>query len=317
LAILEIEAGAISSSDRLEFASMQYHSLGDIIDAYTAARGTLQVDAAAFGVAGPVRDGISHITNLPWRIVGEELAVQLGLGAVHLLNDLEAQAWGVETLQADELVSLQTGTADERGNRAVIAAGTGLGQAGLFFDGTQHQPFATEGGHTDFAATQPRDWELCTFLQRKSGRVSWEQVVSGPGLVNLFEFLLNSSGNATPDWLNNRNEDPAAAITKRALADSDPLCKQALDWFVRLYGTEAGNLALKMKATGGLYIGGGIAPKILPALQQPAFVEAFLNKGSMRGLMEAMPVKVICNKDTALQGLACYAARCDGVPGST
>jgi glucokinase len=317
LAMLDIAAGHIRVTGKRTFASSEFGSLGEIIAAWTASGTTPDADAAAFGVAGPVRDSISRITNLPWIVSQAELREQLALPAVHLLNDLEALAWGIETLRDDELATLQAGRPDPDGNRAVIAAGTGLGQAGLYFDGTLYQPFATEGGHTDFAATRQQDWDLLVFLQEKFGRVSWERVVSGPGLVLLYEYLLHRSGESAPDWLNAAGEDPAAAIAERAGRDGAPLCSEALDWFVRLYGAEAGNLALKMKATGGLYVGGGIAPKILPALQQPAFMEAFLDKGSMRSLMEAMPVQVICNGDVALQGLACYAARCADAGGVT
>ncbi|MDT8387945.1 MAG: glucokinase [Thiogranum sp.] len=308
LALLEWDTGTVGISCRQEFSSLAHESLNAVVAKYLGDQGDLRLDAAAFGVAGPVRGGISQITNLPWRIAQAELSEQLGLSSVYLLNDLEALAWSVETLHEDQLTSLQTGLPGP-GNRAVIAAGTGLGQAGLFFDGEGYQPFATEGGHADFAATQPQDWELCAFLQKRFGRTSWERVVSGPGMVHLYEFLLEQSGNAAPDWWQDPGQDMAAAITERGLASSDPLCYDALHWFVRLYGAEAGNLALKMKAIGGLYIGGGIAPKILPALQMPAFMHAFLDKGKMRGLLEAMPVRVICYGDAALQGLGNYAAR--------
>lgn len=308
LALLEMDADGIRISGRREFASGDYDALSAVIEAYQSGPDAQQPDAAAFGVAGPVRDGVSHITNLPWRIAARDLAAQLGLEEVQLLNDLEALAWGIDTLQPQDMVSLQAGSSDAAGNRAVIAAGTGLGEAGLCWDGELHVPFATEGGHTDFAPATEGDWRLYGFLQDRFGHVSWERVVSGAGLVHLFEFLLRESGTAAPAWFEDPAQDSAACITRGALSGSDALCVEALRWFARLYGAEAGNLALKMKATGGLYLGGGIAPKILPALQDGRFLAAFLDKGRMRGLVEAMPVRVICNEQVSLQGLARVAA---------
>ena len=308
LAMMEYENGRARITENLSFPSPSFSSLDDIITEFFARHPGVKPQAAAFGVAGPVAQGVSRITNLPWVISAEVLAQQLGLQTVQLLNDLEALAWGIDTLPVEDLVGLQTGTADAAGNRAVIAAGTGLGEAGLCFDGKMHIPFATEGGHTDFAPTTERDWRFYGFLQDRFGHVSWERVVSGAGLINLFEFLLQESGTAAPAWFEDPAQDSAACITRDALSGADALCVEALDWFTRLYGAEAGNLALKMKATGGLYLGGGIAPKILPALQDGRFLAAFLDKGRMRALVEAMPVRVICNEQVSLQGLARVAA---------
>lgn len=304
LAVMEYQNGRARITQNLSFPSTAYSSLDDILSEFFARHPQIRPQAAAFGVAGPVAQGVSRITNLPWIVSAERLAQQLELQTVHVLNDLEALAWGIGTLQAEDMVALQTGTADPAGNRAVIAAGTGLGEAGLCFNGKGHIPFATEGGHTDFAPATEQAWRLWSFLQRRFGHVSWERVVSGAGLVNLFEFLLQESGAAAPAWLEDPAQDSAASITRHALSGADQLCIQALDWFTRLYGAEAGNLALKMKATGGLYLGGGIAPKILSALQNGAFLTAFLDKGRMRRLVEGMPVQVICNQQVSLQGLA-------------
>jgi len=308
LAMMEYEKGRTRITENIIFPSASFSSLDDIIREFFATHPRVHPQAAAFGVAGPVAQGISRITNLPWLVSAEALAQLLGLQTVHVLNDLEALAWGIDTLQAEDTVTLQTGSADAAGNRAVIAAGTGLGQAGLCFDGKVHIPFATEGGHADFAPATERDWRLCGFLQRRFGHVSWERVVSGAGLVSLFEFLLQESGAASPDWFGDPSQDSAATITRHALSGADPLCVEALDWFTRLYGAEAGNLALKMKATGGLYLGGGIAPKVLPALQNGSFLAAFRDKGRMRKLVESLPVQVICNEQVSLQGLAQVAA---------
>jgi glucokinase len=308
LATVAYSDSRVQAIDGHTFSSPAYASLNDIVGEFLDARPDFQPTAAAFGVAGPVVRGVCRVTNLPWVVDGAALAERLRLEQAHVLNDLEALAWGIDILQPDETVSLQLGAADARGNRAVIAAGTGLGEAGVFFDGRYHVPFATEGGHAEFAAATERDWQLHGFLERRFGHVSWERVVSGPGLVHLFEFLLDDAGRATPDWLRDPAQDGAAAITRRALSETDPLCVETLDWFARLYGAEAGNLALKMNARGGVYLGGGIAPKVLSALQKGAFLAGFLDKGRMRDLVEAMPVRVIRNEAITLHGLARFAA---------
>ncbi len=306
LALGAVRDTRICIEQRQTFPSPAYGGLSEIVRAYLPARqGTPAI--AAFGVAGPVRHGCSRITNLPWEISTRRLRDELQLGAVYLINDLEALAWGVDSLDADELVCLHAGAAQATGNRAVIAAGTGLGQAGLYADGERWYPFATEGGHTDFAPQDEREWRLLRYLQARHDHVSWERVLSGPGLVTLFEFLLHEHQAPTPDWFADPRLNPGARITELGLQQADALCVETLHWFVRLYGREAGNLALKMKATGGIYLGGGIAPDILPALQDGAFVEAFLGKGRMRPLLENTPVQVINNDLTALIGLTRYA----------
>jgi len=304
LAIGSRQPDGISIAEREVFSSHDHDSLAAIIGHYPPAQQP-PLDAAAFGVAGPVKQGISRITNLPWEISQLRLAQTLGLDAVYLLNDLEALAWGIDCLSADERVSLHGGSGDG-GNRAVVAAGTGLGEAGLYFDGRRYRPFATEGGHVDFAPCNAREIDLLRHLQQRHGHVSWERVLSGPGLVTLYEFVLLQRGAPTPDWLR-ANTEPAAHITNLALAEQDELCVETLDWFVQLYGREAGNAALKMKATGGVYLGGGIAPKILPALQRGGFMLAFLDKGRMQPLLEGVPVQVIRSEQVALKGLVHYA----------
>ena len=267
LAMMEYANDRARVTENLTFPSESYASLGEIITEFLARYPKVQPQAAAFGVAGPVAQGVSRITNLPWVISAATLAPQLGLQTVQLLNDLEALAWGIDTLRPEDMVVLQTGSSDAAGNRAVIAAGTGLGEAGLCWDGKLHIPFATEGGHTDFAPATERDWRLYGFLQDRFRHVSWERVVSCAGLVHLFEFLLQESGTAVPAWFEDPAQDSAACITRDALSGSDPLCVEALHWFARLYGAEAGNLTLEVMAMGGVYLGGGIPPKILPKLK--------------------------------------------------
>jgi glucokinase len=266
--------------------------------------------AASFGVAGPVRDGRVQATNLPWTIDGAEVARKLGLERVGLINDLEANAWGLETLAPADLLVLQAGADDARGNRALIAAGTGLGQAGLVFDGTRHLPFACEGGHSSFAPRDELEDGLLVFLRAKFGHVSWERVLSGPGLHNVYQFLRETQRGLEPDWLGEqiRAGDPAAAISQAATSGRSELAEMALSLFVDLYGSEAGNLALKTLSTGGIYLGGGIAPRIRTWLARPAFLEAFLSKGRMRALLETVPVRLVLNDQTALLGAARHAA---------
>lgn len=289
------------------YTSRDFEGLQPIIEHFLHDHPDAQPQQAAFGVAGPVVDGSCRTTNLPWELSDTALSRALGIARVHLINDLEAVAWGIDTLDDTALALLQTGHELEHGNRAVIAAGTGLGQAGLAFDGTLHRPFACEGGHTDFAPQTERDTLLLNTLQARYGHVSWERIVSGPGLVELFRQVLSSAIAAAPDWLDDPQQDPAANISERALAGDDALCVETLNWFIELYGREAGNLALKLNTRGGIYLGGGIGPKILAALRTGRFMEAFLDKGRMSELLRSMPVRVICDEHTALYGLARYA----------
>ncbi len=230
-----------------------------------------------------------------------------------LLNDLEAIGYGIDVLRPDEIVELQAGVPGAAGNRAVIAAGTGLGEAGLYWDGAVHRPFATEGGHADFAPTDERELALLRFLQRAHGRVSWERVVSGPGLIDLYRYLRQSgeiarAGEPPEIVVEMQQEDPGSVISRHAAAGTSVLCARTLELFVRLYAAEAGNLALKLMATGGLFIAGGIAPRNLRWMESETFIESFRAKGRMRPLLEAMPVRLILNDQVALLGAARHAA---------
>jgi glucokinase len=270
----------------------------------------MQVPAhAAFGVAGPVRGRSVRVTNLPWHIEADALQRRFGFKTCVLLNDLEATAYGLPALGAEDLLTLQAGRPDACGNAAIIAAGTGLGEAGLYWDGERHRPYATEGGHASFSPQSELEMDLLRHLQGRYAHVSWERVVSGMGLLDLHEFLRSHRKATVPPWLGEemRAGDAAAAISRAALAGSDDICIETLECFVRLYGAEAGNLALKTMSCGGLYVGGGIAPKILPLLQHKLFMQAFLGKGRMFPLLEAMPVRVILNDRVALFGPALCA----------
>jgi len=307
LAIVTHEGGRFRIDRIATYSSREFDGLKPIVATFLQEHAGDSPLQAAFGVAGPVIDGTCRTTNLPWELSETALSEALDISSVHLLNDLEAAAWGIDTLDDNAQAILQAGAPVERGNKAVIAAGTGLGQAGLTFDGVLHRPFACEGGHADFAARTERDIALLHALQARYSHVSWERLVSGSGLVELFRQTLHNSGGQSPAWLDDPDQDAAARISQHALAGDDALCVDALDWFTELYGREAGNLALKLNATGGLYLGGGIAPKILPALRSGRFMEAFLDKGRMGSLLATMPVSVICEKHVALYGLARYA----------
>jgi glucokinase len=269
------------------------------------------IEAACFGIAGPVVDGWVKTTNLPWVVDTEELRRTLKLDAVNLLNDLEAGAYGLFTLEEDEFLVLNEGKMRQAGNKALIAAGTGLGQAMLYDDGQHFRPLASEGGHGDFAPRDELEIELLRYLMDRFGHASYERVLSGPGLFNIYRFLKESRGMEEPAWLVERfaaGDDPSAIVSKAALAKEAEICVKALDMFVSIYGAEAGNLALRAKSVRGLYVGGGIAPKILDKLKDGTFMRAFLDKGRYTDLLAAMPVRVVLNDKTALRGAAYYAA---------
>ena len=311
LAFFEAINGRLKLASEAVFLSRQYAGLEEILAEFLRNRAE-PVDVACLGVAGPVRMGRAEPSNLPWVIESSRLARALKLPSMFLINDLEANAWGISDLEPEDLVTLNPGTHGAVGNQAVIAAGTGLGQAGIFWDGRQYHAFACEGGHADFAPHNQLQIELLEYLMKKFGRVSCERVLSGPGLLNIYHFLREKDANEEPKWLAEEmaNLDPAAVVSKAALAGKCPICQQALDLFVSIYGAEAGNLALKMLATGGVYVAGGIAPKILPKLRTQMFMEAFVDKGRMRPLMEGIPVQVIVNENAGLLGAArCAAAQ--------
>ena len=269
-----------------------------------------QAGSICFGIAGPVRDGLCETTNLPWSIDSKKIEQTIGIEHTTLINDLEANAWGIQTLSADDFCQINPGSKSARGNACIISAGTGLGEAGMFWDGNRHHPYASEGGHCGFSATTEQQFRLLQFLQQRYKHVSWERVVSGLGIVNIFEFLINDTGQDLPDWFLHQKQhgDPAAAISQMSVDNRCPLSAATIDLFVHCFAIEAGNLALKTLAMGGVYIGGGIAPKLLEHLKKPAFFEAFRKKGRMTELLTAMPINVILNDQTALYGSALCGA---------
>jgi glucokinase len=313
LAFFDVMNGQFRLVSASVFPSREYAGLDQIVSKFVTTS-NLHPDAACFGVAGPVRNGRVETSNLPWVIESKRLADELNLKKAVLINDLEANAWGIATLDPSDVVSLNQVKGNPVGNQAVISAGTGLGEAGMYWDGSQHRIFATEGGHSDFAPRNELEIDLFRYLSGRYGHVSYERIVSGPGLVNVFHFLRDSGRGTEPQWLTDEmaHTDPAAAISRAALDGACGLCEQALDLFVSVFAAEAGNLALKIMSTGGVYLGGGIAPKMLAKLSGPLFMHAFVGKGRMQPLLEAMPVKVITNDKTALMG----AARCAAANGS-
>ncbi len=313
LAYFQAQNGHLHLVSERTFPSRQHSELGEIVSQFLDDSGT-RPEAACFGIAGPVRNGRVETSNLPWVIEQSRLAKQIHLPSTLLINDLEASAWGIGDLSPEDLVPLNHVSGPITGNQAVIAAGTGLGQAGLFWDGNRHHVFACEGGHTDFAPRGDLQIELLRFLEARFGHVSYERILSGPGLVNVYEFLLDRRHEKESPQLTAalQTGDPAAAISRAALDGSCPVAAKALDLWIDVYGAEASNLALKVMATGGLFLTGGISPKILGKLSGPIFMNAFLDKGRMRPLVEAIPVQVVTNEKAGLLG----AARCAAVRGT-
>jgi glucokinase len=305
LALFEEGAGGeLSKIEGRKFPSNDYAGLEAVITEFLDGR-NLPVEAAAFGVAGPVIDGVSRITQLPWVISRTSIQDTLRIDDVWLINDLEATAYGVPALKEEQLVTLNEGHRESGGNLAVIAAGTGLGEAALVWDGAHYHVMASEGGHVDFAPRNELEIDLLRYLLTKKHRISYERILSGPGLVNVYNFLKDTGKAEEPDWLRSEMEssdDAARTISQTALAGRAEICVKALDIFVSLYGAQAGNLALTVKATGGVFVGGGIAPKIIEKLKDGAFIEAYKDKGRLSPLVEAAPVFVIMEPLTALIG---------------
>jgi glucokinase len=308
LAIFSEIGGQLEIVTEQKFASREHQEFNEIVRKFVAAQ-EHAVERVCFGIAGPVKNGRSTATNLPWIVDTRTLANNFGFEPVGLINDLEATAYGLSLLEPEDCVVLNPGADHAEGNVAIIAAGTGLGEAGAYWDGNRHHPFACEGGHGDFAPRNELEIALFRFLQTRFGHVSYERVLSGPGIYNIYKFLrdtlrVEESDRPSDDIM---PEDMPAFITQKALEGRNKLCAGTLDLFVSLYGAEAGNLALKTMATGGIYVGGGIAPKIIEKLKDDAFMQAFFSKGRMHPLLKDIPVRVILNQKTALLGAAHHA----------
>lgn len=310
LALFEIQENTLVMQAQQQFSSRDFLSLTEVITAFEQQTSMSRIDAACFGIAGPIIDGRCLTTNLPWNISTVDLQKHLHIDKVRLMNDLEATAYGMLYLPEDEFVDLNpTGRALD-GNRAIIAAGTGLGEAMLYYDGTDYHPIGSEGGHSDFAPVTGQQDELLKWMRnRYPGHVSYERILSGPGIYTLYEFLYESGFASQPVSMMHipEGKDRSAMVSECALKEHDPLCLEALRMFAEIYGAEAGNLALKSMSLGGVYIGGGIAPKILHILSNNHFMNGFASKGRFEEMLRGMQVKVSLNPETALLGAAHFA----------
>lgn len=301
LALLE-ESGKVLQS-RQTFSSKNYPDLKTIVEEFL---GKIVPDIACFGIAGPVEGSICRATNLPWIVDSRALEKETKIQTVYLINDLVASAYGTQVLQEEDVLVLHSG-APQVGNQALISPGTGLGEAGMFWIKNHLHPFSSEGGHADFAPVGALQEELLLFLRRKfSGHISYERVLSGPGLKNIYLFLTEEKKQEAIPTSVERPDFPKY-ITKNALEGACPACIETLNLFLAIYGAEAGNLALKFLAVGGVYLGGGIVPHIAPLLKKDLFMRSFLEKGRFRSLLQNIPVKVVLNDQAALLGALEFA----------
>jgi glucokinase len=312
LALYNFANGRLQPVRDEKFPAHNFASLDDVVKKFLAdgseKRG--EIVGACFGCPGPVRDGRLKLTNLPWTLDTRDLVKSLGIPHIFLINDLEATGYGIPELAPDKIFTLHDGSPDASGNAGLMAAGTGLGEALLIWEGKQHRPIPSEGGHCDFAARSNREIALLEYLRSTlKGRVSWERVVSGIGIKNIYAFLRDVEKISEPGWLHDRMlaEDPNAVIGQCAEDGSSSLCFETMKIFAGAYGAEAGNIALKVLATGGMYLGGGIAPKILKTLKNGTFMQAFLDKGRLSPLLESIPVRIILDDSCALLGAAAFA----------
>jgi glucokinase len=308
LALFSPETGPRIPLKEARFLSEEYDSLEVIVREFLSQIDE-EVTHASFGVAGPVVDGRAELTNLPWQMEAQHLQNELSLKSVHLLNDLVSTANAVPVLAPEDLFALREGKALAGGTIAVIAPGTGLGEGFLTWDGATYRPYPSEGGHASFSPTNDLEIEMLRFLQQRFRHVSWERICSGVGLPNIYTFFKETGRAEEPVWLAEKlaaADDITPIVVNNALAETDPpdICVKTLDMFIATLGAEAGNLALKLLATGGVYLGGGIPPRILSKLKGERFVGAFLHKGRLGAELKSMPIYVILNPKAALIGAA-------------
>lgn len=307
LAIFEEKNGTFVKKREERFVSGKFKDLDSIVELFLG-KDPQKIDCATFGIAGPVANGECVATNLPWDVKAKTIQERFCLGQVFLLNDLEANAYGIKMLSENDLYCLNRGEKVEGANQALISAGTGLGEAPIFFTNGEYVPSRSEGGHSDFAPRSDIEIELLKYLMRSYSHVSYERVLSGSGLVNIFRFLVDCHyevvAKETEEAL--KKEDPAKVISQKGLSGECLACKSALMMFCSIYGAEAGNLALKIMALNGVYIGGGIAPKILSCLKEGEFLKAFSDKGRFSSLLKNIPIYIILEQETALLGSLYY-----------
>ncbi len=321
LALYQFDKGSLQHVTDERFPAREFKGLEEVVHAFFEKHDHPDITSACFGVPGPVRNGRLKLTNLPWLLDARELSRNLRIDHIFLINDLEANGYGIPELTNDQVYTLSTGDASALGNRGLVSAGTGLGEAVLMWNGKMHVPVASEGGHCDFAPRNEIEVSLLRYLQKVvGGRVSYERVVSGLGLQNVYAFLRDDQGMTESPELRERMEhnDPNAVIGDLGEKGTDELCVRTLDIFVSVYGAEAGNLALKVLATGGMFVGGGIAPKVLDKMRDGTFMHAFTDKGRLSELLVQTPVHIILESRAALMGAAAYAeARAAEISGSS
>jgi len=290
------------------YPTKEYNSFIEVYQQFHSSK-LPKINATCLGVAGPVINGKVRGTNFPWEIDSKKIEGQLNMGSVSIINDMEAHAYGLAVLPKNAFESLRPGQ-EIPGNAALIAPGTGLGEAGMYWDGSNYHPFPSEGGHCDFCSRNQLDFQIYKYLARKYGHVSWERLISGPGIQDVYTFLRAHSGKEEPQWLSVKmaRGNPPSVISNSALEGKDPICIKTLGLFIRYLAIESAQLALKFKATAGIFVGGGILPKIVKKMDKDIFDSHFVQSGRMNPLLERVPVKVILNDKTALLGAALLGA---------
>lgn len=304
------ENGKMIMKHEATYSSKSHQSFSHIIQKYIRENDLEKPNRISIGVAGPVLHGKCITTNLPWSLDTHQIKKETLVDKVCIINDLESTAYGLAEINEGYLATIHEGCPNPEGNVAILAPGTGLGEAGLFWDGKHLRPFATEGGHSEFSPRNNVEVEFYQYLKQIYGIVSWETVISGPGLFNIYRFLRDKKGHEEPAWLTQQFEDgdPSAVICETALRDLNFTCVLAMDMFVEFIAREATSLALKLKSTGGLLLGGGIPPKIFSFLNKSKFYENFIVSDKMEHLLKSIPIHVILNSKTALLGAAYYGA---------
>jgi glucokinase len=318
LALIDKKHGPHHPIAEAKYRSKDYSSLTEILTIFTAGIDQYPL-AATIGVAGPVHENQVDVTNLPWDVDAKDLSIALGGAAVILLNDLESIAYAIPNLEPEDTVILKQGQVDEHGAIAIVAPGTGLGEAYLIWDGDRYRPVPSEGGHTDFAPATPLELDLLAYLMPRLGHVSYERVCSGVGIPNIYEFLKQTGRCQEPEWLAEelaKSEDKTPVIVRNAQEGSAEICVTTLDLFISILGSEAGNLVLQAMATGGVYLAGGIPPRIVNELAGDPFLEAFTRKGRLSDVLHRVPVRVIVNRKTALYGAASHCLMNSAVTGN-
>lgn len=309
LALYELKDGNLSLTEEKKYSSAEADGLESIVRTFLQDR-SVTLEAGCIGIAGPIQEGRCEATNLPWSVDVKTIQEALGLSKFALINDLQATAYGITVLPEKSFAWLNQGNPVALAPKAVVAAGTGLGQAALIWEGSGYRALPSEGGHCDFAPRNPLEVDLLYYLQKIYGpHVSYERIVSGPGKVKLYEFLRDTGRYEEPEWLAKAlsGGDPSPLISEYAMNGKSELCVQAIDLFISIYAAEAGNAALKWLATGGVYLGGGIAPTILERLQMPLFMQSFLDKGRFRDMLSRVPVAVVLDDKAAMYGAAYFA----------